>query len=667
MCGIFGIIACEGLTPDDTRLLHRLADALVHRGPDGEGFHTESHVALGMRRLSIIDLEHGWQPLYDESGDIALICNGEIYNYVELRAELEARGHRLRTGSDCEVIVHLYEDFGTDFVRHLRGMFAFALWDRRKRTLLIVRDRMGEKPLYLAEKGPGRLVFASELGTLVGAGAVPFDLDEEAVKLYYHYGFIPEPTTAVRGVRKLPAGHMLLVRLDPFRIEQRRYWRMEDAEPIAGDQVKALRSVLDEVGELIIRSDVPVGVALSGGIDSSAIASLAARKYAKGRIQAFTVGYPGAPPQDERAMARELTDHLGIPLHTMELSPEEVGRSFPEVCFKRDDPVTDIAGTSYLAVMRLARSKGVPVMLMGQGGDELFWGYPWLVPCVYASERKRAMLQGRAGLASYLGVRRPPRSYTGGLQWLHDGAGLREGWRWYRDDRSSDPERLAFTDHASARYFPTAARFLPSAATAGFIERTSGLNPAALFTGSSLWERIDISITRLICDTFLRCNGIAQADRLSMATSVEVRLPLVDHRFVETVIGLRKTQPDHHLRPKQWLMAAVQDLVPRFVFERRKRGFAPPWRQWVKVLAERYGPELSDGFLVQQGVLRPEAAQRLSRLISAAGAPLPLALQSLVLEQWCRGMAAASLPFAAGQPSAAPRRAPGESQALTGS
>lgn len=642
MCGIFGIIANENRTAADAGLMRRLADALVHRGPDGEGFYSDRNVALGMRRLSIIDLEGGWQPLYNETGDICVICNGEIYNYIELRADLEARGHRLRTASDCEVISHLYEEHGIDFVHSLRGMFALALWDKRNRTLFIVRDRMGEKPLYVSEQGSGRLVFASELKALVGSGAVPFELDEDAVKLYYHYSFVPEPHTAVRGVRKLPAGHMLVVRLDPFRVEQRRYWSMEDAEPISGDPVEALRSVLDDVGELIIRSDVPVGVALSGGIDSSAIACLAARKYAKGQIQAFTVGYPGVPLQDERAVAKELTDHLGIPLHTMELPAEEVVDGFHDVCFRRDDPITDIAGSSYLAVMRLARSKGVPVMLMGQGGDELFWGYPWLAPCVTASERKRALLEGRAGLSSYLSLRKPPRSYSRGVQWLREGGGLLEGLRWYGEDRSSSPQRLAFTDRAGGRYFPTAAKFLPAAATPGFMQRTSALDPAALFTGPALWDRIDISATRLICDTYLRCNGIAEADRLSMAASVEVRLPLVDYRLVETVIGLRKAQPDHGLPAKHWLTSAVKPLVPQFVFARRKRGFSPPWRQWVKVLADRYGPELGDGFLVEQGVLRPEAARGLSRLVSAAGTPEPLALQSLVLEQWCRGMAAAA-------------------------
>ena len=391
---------------------------------------------------------------------------------------------------------------------------------------------------------------------------------------------------------------------------------MENAEPIFSDPATAVRSTLEEIGELIIRSDVPVGVALSGGIDFSAIASLATRKYAKGQIQAFTIGYPGAPVQDERSMAKELTNDLGIPLHTMELSTEEVVRSYPEkVRFRRDDPIADVAGSSYLAVMRLARSKGVPVMLMGQGGDELFWGYPWVVRCIHELELKRAMLEGRRGLASTLTFsRKPPISYTQGLQWLRDGGGLIEGWRWHGDDRRNHPDRLAFYDRGGRHFLPRLGSCLQrrqpdlSSAPPGSI-----LPPCSPGVRSGTGS--DVSVTRLICDTYLLCKPrTAQGDRLSMATSVEARLPLVDYRLVETVIGLRKAQPDHRLPPKHWLVSAVRDLVPQFVFERRKRGFRPPVREWAKALGNRYGSELSDGILVERRVLRRDAAEAMSRV-----------------------------------------------------
>ena len=274
MCGIFGIISASGLREEDPQLLRDLAAALVHRGPDGEGFIETKQVALGMRRLAIIDLAGGWQPLWNEDESIALVANGEVYNFIELRRDLEARGHRFKTGSDCETIIHLYEEYGSDCVQHLRGMFAFALLDRTKGRVLIVRDRIGEKPLFLAWN-QNRLVFASEMRGLIGSGAVPFEIDPGGVNLYMHYGFVPEPNTAVRGVRKLSAGHLIEIDLNPWKVSERCWWRMEDAPPIDADPGETIRAVLEEISSLVVRSDVPVGIALSGGVDSSLIAVMA--------------------------------------------------------------------------------------------------------------------------------------------------------------------------------------------------------------------------------------------------------------------------------------------------------------------------------------------------------------------------------------------------------
>jgi asparagine synthase (glutamine-hydrolysing) len=246
MCGIFGIINRNGLADGDRDLVRRLAAALVHRGPDGEGFAESGPVAVGMRRLAIIDLEGGWQPLWNEDESIAMVANGEVYNFVELRRDLEARGHRFRTGSDCETIIHLYEEHGSECVKHLRGMFAFALHDRRNGKVLIARDRIGEKPLYITGNGD-RIVFASEMRGLVGAGAVPFEIDPAAVNLYLHYGFVPEPWAAVKGVRKLGAGHLLEISLEPWSVRERRWWAMEDAPPIDADPASTVRDMLEEV------------------------------------------------------------------------------------------------------------------------------------------------------------------------------------------------------------------------------------------------------------------------------------------------------------------------------------------------------------------------------------------------------------------------------------
>ena len=297
MCGIAGIVARRPLSPDNREALTALSLKLAHRGPDGAGQFFGDHVALASRRLSVIDLEGGAQPLYNEDRSLALICNGEIYNHVELRRALESRGHTFATHSDCEAILHLYEEQGERCVHALRGMFAFALWDSRKRRLLLARDRMGEKPLYLVES-QGTVVFASELKVLVAQGVVPFRLDPSAVSAYFHFSYVPDSFCAVQGVRKLPPGHTLTIDVDPWKCTQKRYWKLDDAQPLDGDPATLIREELERISEIIVRSDVPVGVALSGGLDSSAVATLAAKRY-PGTLQAVTVGYAGFPRQDE--------------------------------------------------------------------------------------------------------------------------------------------------------------------------------------------------------------------------------------------------------------------------------------------------------------------------------------------------------------------------------
>ncbi len=412
MCGISGIISRERVTPDDLARVASMSRALVHRGPDDSGVYSAPHVALASRRLSIIDLGGGRQPLYNEEGTLALVANGEIYNHAELRRRLEARGHRFKTGSDCESILHAYAEFGTACVEHLRGMFAFALWDDARRRLVLARDPMGEKPLYVYERD-GRLLFASEMKALLRSGEVPFELDPEAVDLFFHYQYVPEPRTAVRGVRKLDAAHLLVVDVEPWRVEESCYWRMEDAPPLEGDAPALIREQLEAVGELVTRADVPVGVALSGGLDSSAIAAIAARHRPE-ELHAFSVGYPGRPEGlDEREEARALARHLRLPFHEVEVETKEVAEFFPELNYWRDDPVADYSGHAYYAVMRKAREQGVPVMLQGQGGDELFWGYPHLRRAAVESVEKETLRGG--GLTAPLRYLSPaaPASLSG--------------------------------------------------------------------------------------------------------------------------------------------------------------------------------------------------------------------------------------------------------------
>lgn len=502
---------------------------------------------------------------------------------------------------------------------------------------MLARDRMGEKPLYLAPFNDA-IVFASELKALISAGIVPFELDPAAIHEYFHFTYVPEPRCAVKGVRKLPAGHVMIVDVDAWRVQERCYWRMEDSPPIEGRPSVLIREELERIGELIIRSDVPVGIALSSGVDSSAIAALAARNY-PGAMQAFSVGFPGSPVQDERAQAKQLADHLGMPFHSIELTVDEVVREYPTIVYGRDDPIADLGGPNFYTVMKLARAHDVPVMLMGHGGDELFWGYRWVAKSVAASRRKQALRRGEnISLRDYLGLTRPPYSYTAAVRWLHSLAGLRTGFGQYRQDKLTPAERMVFYD--AQHYYRESARRLPGLYSREFLTQLNGADPSSRFTLPLPWENLDVAITKLICDTYLIENGIAQGDRLAMASSIELRLPLVDYKLVELVIGLRKTQTDSQLAPKTWLREAVADIVPPFVFKRRKRGFTPPWRSWARALASAYGDQMLDGYLIGNGVLQARAAAQLRRRLSPPPFFMPsvLADSAFVLEMWCREM-----------------------------
>lgn len=640
MCGIAGIVSSGRIGPRDLAALGAMNDCLRHRGPDGEGHFNDDHVALAMRRLSIIDLASGWQPLYNEDRSLAIVANGEIYNYVELRKQLKDRGHRLATEGDIETILHLYEEHGLDCVQHLRGMFAFALWDSRRRRLVLARDRMGEKPLYLYEQN-GRLIFASEMKALLRSGIVPFELDPTAVNLYFHYQYVPEPMTPLKGVRKLDAASLLVIDVEPWKVEEHRYWRMEDAPPIEGDPAKLIREQLETVSEIVIRSDVPVGVALSGGLDSSAIAALAQKKY-PGTMHAFSVGYTGSPESDERADARALADHIGIPFHDVELTTSEMVSSFPGLVYLRDDPIADIAGHGYYSVMKLARDHNVPVVLQGQGGDELFWGYGWVQAAAQASARKLQHTNNAFGtLPQYVNLNLPGGLSRGQLsEWAYALGGLRESWMSLRRDKSSSPDQMVFYDLVSD--FRASMEETRTLFTKSFAEQINGNTATGLFTFDRPWPNIDVTLTRLICDTYLRENGVTQGDRLGMASSIEMRLPLLDHRLVETVIGLRKAHTDVDQPPKAWFKAALKDLLPEHVINRPKRGFSPPVLEWHRALFATHGSSLPDGYLRQHEVLNPDCAQSLSTGQVPASAITPLSFKALVLEQWCRRMSEVS-------------------------
>jgi asparagine synthase (glutamine-hydrolysing) len=591
-------------------------------------------VGIGMTRLAIMDPKSGWQPLFSEDRSVIVVANGEIYNSIELRQSLQSKGHVFRTQSDCETIVHLYEEYGDDCVHHLRGMFAFAIVDALRERLLLVRDRMGEKPLHFVQDDD-RLVFCSELLGLVGAGVIQAHLNHDAVIDYFHWGFVPEPTSPLLGAKTVPAGTMVTVNLVSGALSQHRYWSLADSPPILDAPVERISAELEQMGPLLTRSDRPIGVCLSAGIDSSAVA-LMAQRHATQPIKAISVGYPGNSWQDESALAEHFARKAGIPFHRVELRVEDVIRDFSSVCLHRDEPIADIAGSALFALAGASRELGMPVLLSGLGGDEMFWGYEWIRRSVHASNRARRRREGSAHLLDYLKMYKPPISYVGLLRWLTDCGGLVSGCRQWVEDAKLPHDQLRFWDLSPDFSAATAGL----GRIAGEALRDTTTDPCRYFRGPDFWPRVDVSITDLICSTYLRTNGLTQTDRLFMARGVESRVPFVDARLCEIVVGLRKAHPDHDLPPKTWLKQALARSLPPEVMNRRKMGFSPPWRSWIPKLLQANREQVLDGVLVSKGLITRTAADKLIRGVDRLARPLPLAFHVLVLETWIRGLKA---------------------------
>ena len=634
MCGIAGIITRGHAQPGTGSRLEQMSLLLRHRGPDSAGRHDAGNVSMAVRRLRIIDIAGGDQPLSNEDSTLVLVANGEIYNYVELRAELEARGHIFKTRSDCETILHLYEEKGAACLKDLRGMFAFALHDTAKGEIFIARDRMGEKPLYY-HLGTDEFLFSSELKSVLGGlGGRPV-LEPDAVNLYLHYQYVPEPFTPVKGVRKLPAAHYIRLRVSDLSFGLEKYWDMEESVPVQGDPAELIRAAFDDLGRYIIRADVPVGVALSGGLDSAAVACAAARHSGAG-LTAFTVGYPGYPPSDERGQARDLAGRLGMKFSSAELRTESMVAELPQMVYSMDDPIADVAAYGYYSVSRLARENGVPVLLLGFGGDELFWGYRWARKSLRRNLFKKNLRAGRrfSGLPlkdmgemfSDFSKRRLLLHPLASLAELKEhGVSLRSKYLEHPDRFilwGETPDfRLAFGFKA-ATYAPDFA----AAVTDSLLYLP--------FTTSD-WSSVPQKTCRFLLDPWNVSNSVVQGDRLGMAFSVENRLPFLDHRLVELVFGLRKTYPDdYRLGSKAWLKGAMKGIIPEDVRTRTKTGFIPPRGEWLEAAVDRYSGQCLDGMLVRSGVMSRAGLEDFFRDRKAGDGRAFFAYKLVMLELW---------------------------------
>jgi len=637
MCGIIGRIFREPARRDD--LGGDAIAQLAHRGPDGSGVYTDDHVQFGHVRLSIIDLtDAGCQPMASADGRYIVTYNGEIYNYLELRAELEALGARFTSQSDTEVLLVAYSVWGSACVTRFRGMFAFALWDRHQKVAFLARDRCGEKPLFYAWDGDC-LVFASELKALLGLLETRPELDVSIVDMFLHYQYVPEPLTLLKGVRKLPAAHTMLVACDSRGAEPVRYWNVETIArrgpaPRSDDEVFSVirQSLRDAVG-MTLRSDVPVGVALSGGIDSGAIAVLAQQQYPE-PMHAFCVGYPGRPHYDERQKARGLADALGMVVHEVELPVQGFVDFFPQLVAIMDEPIADPAAFGHYSVPKAAADAGVKVLLSGIGGDEVFWGYPWVTQTAATNQllHRQPLLREFAGwlrsssAQSLLDrIARHPRIPGKVQRWAElilEMGSTESPVRQLRFYVGSVEFRDAFREKEGV-YGPAMRALAPGNA---FRPTDIGLRDYA---------QIPAAIIRLLFDTWLVSNCLTLGDRVSMAVGVETRLPFLDVDLIETVMALRAQRPDHLLGQKAWLRSALRGVLPDDVLARKKEGFHPPINEWLTGVINRYGDILVDGYLVRAGIISRDRVDFIRNQLPRRGwSGLFFAYKIVLLEMW---------------------------------
>jgi asparagine synthase (glutamine-hydrolysing) len=597
MCGIFGICGDQAGKPDSLSVLRAMGESLIHRGPDEGGIHTEPGVSLGMRRLSIIDLKTGHQPLTNEDRSLWVVFNGEIYNYRELTADLLARGHRFATASDTETLVHLYEEYGADCVRHLRGMFAFALWDARKRTLLLARDRLGIKPLYYAQT-PHGLVFGSELKALTASPWVRRRVDPGALAAYLRFGYVPDPLSILEGVAKLPPGHVLLVK-DGLAGAPRRYWeptshfRSTDEVPDEAEAGSRLWDLLQDAVRSHLVSDVPVGAFLSGGVDSSTVVGIMAREIGV-PVKTFSVGF-GEKEYDEAPYARRVAEWFGTEHHELIATPQDLGL-LEDVLAACDEPFADASAIPTYLVSRLARQH-VKVVLSGDGGDELFAGYDRYV----VDRRER-----RLGILGDLGLGAPLRLVSDALP---------EGMRGKNFVRHFSLPRME-------RYLDAISLF-PDRALRDVLEPSVAAASPPLFEAALRDSRGLDALSRLQdldLRTYLPGDILTKVDRMSMTHSLEARVPLLDHPLVEFACSLPARLRMRGDQTKYLLRRILRARVPDEVLTRPKHGFGVPLRSWFgERLPGFFRERLGNSKRLEEIGIRPQGVRTLVDLFEERG------------------------------------------------
>ena len=579
-------------------LVKAMADTMYHRGPDDDGYYISGPVALGFRRLSIIDLATGHQPVANEDGTVQIIFNGEIYNYQELRSFLLSKGHVFRTHSDTEVIVHLYEELGPGCVEKLRGMFAFAVWDGKTRTLFLARDRVGIKPLYYHQSDTF-LVFASEIKAILADPSIAVELAPELIDRFLTFLYLPGQETLLKGIRKLAPGHYLLVRDGKVKIEQ--YWDLPVGKPASrrslNDAEAELRNLLAEAIELHMIADVPVGVLLSGGVDSTGVLSFAVHRTDK-KISSFTVGFSGGEVPDERAYARLAAKKFGTEHYETTISAEDFAAFLPQYVWQMEEPVCEPPAVALYYVSKLAR-KHVTVLLSGEGGDEAFAGYSNYSNLVWLERLKR-------GLSGLNKVTARGLSLANTLFRIPQVAKyiplMRHRFPGYYYSRTSNPNR--FTENRLRSVYAT--EFARS------IDREHSLEPVRKLQAHVQGQNTLDAMLYIDTKTWLPDELLIKADKMTMANSVELRVPLLDHKVLEFATSLPPSYKLKGFERKFILKRVLSEEIPAEIRDRKKAGFPVPYQSWLrKDLKGVVWALLTDRRTIERGYFRRDEMEAL--------------------------------------------------------
>jgi len=602
MCGIAGILEFARDTRAEPAALRAMCQVIAHRGPDDDGFHTDGPLAIGMRRLSIVDVAGGHQPISNEDGSITIVFNGEIYNHASLREPLIARGHSYRTHSDTETIVHLYEEYGPECVKHLRGMFAFAIWDRNKKTLFIARDRLGIKPLYY-HLNSERLLFGSEIKALLAHGSIRPEFDRAALPEFLAFGYLSGEDTFYSGIRKLPPGHTMEIGLDG-KPQIRQYWDLNASSPhTSRDEsyyVRGYRELLEGAVQSHLMSDVPLGVFLSGGLDSSAVAALMT-KIRREPVETFSVGYT-EQTYSELPFAQVVAHHIKSQHREVLVSEQDFFDALPHLIWHEDEPITWPSSVSLYFVAKLARER-VTVVLTGEGSDETLAGYTR-----YAFTLKNAALDRAYRNVVPSTLRRGLRNTVATSSLL--GAKLRrklehtflakDGASWtsfYFDNFFS---AFGESEQAGLLSADFASEFLPSTAYKNVL---------------ACWEQSSGEMLQRLLYTDIKTylvELLMKQDNMSMAASIESRVPFLDHVLVEFATRIPREVQIKGLAGKTILKKAVEDILPHEIIYRPKLGFPTPWSGWLAgPRLETIREMLLEPRSLDRGYFRREAIERL--------------------------------------------------------